>query len=231
MEHVCEALRAVGIRVKRNPDWSRPHVYVTVFLDRVGATDKAWMYIGRHSAGRMTYRGSGKHLLAAVKKYGRDRFVRFVVEYTAAPGRNSCPVEQKWIDRLCVVDDVRFFNLLSSSGGLNSEDALRRARDPEWRRKNKEKMQRLSRDPEYRRNHKEAMQLLVRDPEWQRKNKEKMQRLARDPEYLQKNREGTRRYAQSVEGRRQRSESALRSARDPAILRKRMSWLLGPVPA
>jgi hypothetical protein len=232
---IRKALLAIGITTKRNPDFSRPHIYVTVHKNRIGSKTKDWWYIGKNTTGRAGYLGSGKRIKNIIRKDGKGCLEVRLIEYiTKVSVSNYCPEEQYWLNKMRAVPGS--LNLSTSSGGLNHKDALRisqrLAKDPEWRRKNKEKTRRLAQDPEWRRKNKEKNQRLAKDPEWLRKHREHLSRMrtnpkwklavaeanakrAQDPKWLRETCNAAKRRKQDPEWQRRNKEKNKRLAKDP----------------
>lgn len=74
-------------------------------------------YIGqrKYSAGWESYLGSGVALKAAIKKYGRDNFIREIV-YTATSEEDLNEVEYTLIAEYKAVESGEFYNLVDGGG-------------------------------------------------------------------------------------------------------------------
>ena len=75
-------------------------------------------YVGLCSSGRKDYLGSGVLLAQAIKKYGRDSFVRETLE-TCDTEEELRLCEQKWISHFDAVNNPQFYNLHEGGRGGN----------------------------------------------------------------------------------------------------------------
>lgn len=69
-----------------------------------------------------SYLGSGFHLRKAVEKYGRDNFIREIVD-EAYSEEELNKIEAKWIEKYNAVEDQNFYNMIE---GGNLQDSLKR---------------------------------------------------------------------------------------------------------
>lgn len=99
----------------------RPHIYLTINTATLGQPGKACFYVGKHVGRDARYLGSGKHLQAAVRKYGTGAFQRVLLtlalDYDDKASGEHCEYEQRYLDRWRAADNPRFYNLSDSSGG------------------------------------------------------------------------------------------------------------------
>lgn len=85
------------------------------------------MYVGRNSKRNEEYYGSGVLLLEAIKKYGKENFVNFILEDLGQECslRDAINAEKKWIELLQAPINPRFYNLSWDTGGMGRGDKHR----------------------------------------------------------------------------------------------------------
>lgn len=175
----------LGISVRPLPAAGVPHIYITVFVPRIGAAGQAWAYVGKH-AGYKTgdYLGSGTHLRRAVEKYGRDQFQTYCLEVVGAMGSMGqiCVKEEAWLARWNCHIDKRFFNLSASGSG-----GVRVLANPEVKARWAASMKAMHADPEFRRRHAEHLKTMHADPEFKKRQVERLKAMHADPEFKKQN--------------------------------------------
>jgi len=125
-----------------------PHLYVTVFRRAVGQKTRTWLYLGsciKRDPWSQSYLGGGVRVVRAIKRYGREHFVRVPVALRpkACTQEAIRSIEALWLTRHDAKNDVRFYNLTNFTngdavgGGRNGGQVLaaRLANDPELRAK------------------------------------------------------------------------------------------------
>ena len=77
-------------------------------------------YVGRDSLARKSYLGSGVFLKQAILKYGREKFVKEIIE-TCESMERLIEREKFWIEKLDAVQSPNFYNMSKGSGGFGPE--------------------------------------------------------------------------------------------------------------
>lgn len=82
------------------------------------------MYVGRDSRRCDDYLGSGVLLLQAIKKHGKESFVKIVLEDLGvnAELRDAIDCEKKWIEIFQAPTNSMFYNLSWDTGGMGKGD-------------------------------------------------------------------------------------------------------------
>lgn len=93
-------------------------VYLTVNLVNLKC------YVGRDSLDRDSYLGSGVFLKQAIKKYGRDNFIKVILEKLPddAVVRDLIECEKRWIAHFDAARSPVFYNMSSDCGGFGVGD-------------------------------------------------------------------------------------------------------------
>ena len=139
-------------------------------------------YIGyHHGYDDDDYLGSGKEILAAIKKYGKKNFTRDILERCESK-ETAKEQEKKWIAFYNAVEDKNFYNL--SKGG---EYDIGWEQLHEWRKRNPEKARELdlqakARLIEWWKNHPEAWaerdaRLKEHSTKWREEHPEEVQEI------------------------------------------------------
>jgi hypothetical protein len=75
------------------------------------------MYIGSHYGGiHDNYLGSGKRILQAIKKYGKDNFTKEILEIQPSK-QLLLERENYWLNKLKCATDSRYYNMTNTAGG------------------------------------------------------------------------------------------------------------------
>jgi hypothetical protein len=85
--------------------------------------DDGKYYIGMHSTDEIEdgYFGSGKLITRSIKKYGKQRHTKEILEHL--PNREALKLREKEIVNVEIVDDRRCMNLRLGGAGWSSEEA------------------------------------------------------------------------------------------------------------
>ena len=88
------------------------YIYLTMNI----LNDK--IYIGRHNSRDSSYLGSGTYFRNAVKKYGRDKFRKVILENNIDDNNLINEREIYWINFFNSTDRTKGYNLTKGGGGL-----------------------------------------------------------------------------------------------------------------
>ncbi len=80
-------------------------------------------YIGRDSWNKYNYLGSGKALVKAIKKYGKENFKKEILEECRSI-EHLCERELYWQQYYDVVNNPQFYNMIISSSGAEKGKKL-----------------------------------------------------------------------------------------------------------
>ena len=99
------------------------YIYLTTCLEN----NK--MYIGKRSCNcdiekEDRYLGSGIAIKNAIKKYGREKFKKEVLEICSSE-EEAYKREKYWIEKYSAVENDRFYNIKEGGEGNTKEDAIR----------------------------------------------------------------------------------------------------------
>lgn len=167
IEKIKDAVKkALNIELYPIPAPGTPHIYLTVFVDRIGAEDKAWLYLGKHDGSRNgQYKGSGRHLKAAIEKYGAEHFLTFCLEVVSeyAVGGFVCAEEEAWLTKFDAAKSPIFFNLVNAGGGGKEAAAL-------GIEASREANKRIWQEPAFRERNAAATREKWKDPSFRERN-------------------------------------------------------------
>lgn len=94
-----------------------PYGFIYLTINIINGKRYIRMCKNTHAKG---YLGSGKILRKAIQKYGKESFVRQIIQECASFGE-LCDAEKFWIHKYDAVNDPLFYNLTSGGFGGNSE--------------------------------------------------------------------------------------------------------------
>lgn len=75
------------------------------------------IYIGKDTKNRSNYLGSGKLIRNAIQKYGRENFIKFIID-TADTNEELCVKEIYWIKELNSTDPLIGYNIRLGGEGI-----------------------------------------------------------------------------------------------------------------
>lgn len=103
----------------RPSDDSVGYIYLTINLVNYKK------YVGKHYVGiphkDKSYLGSGKGIQNAVKKYGKNQFVNWIVDWASSEEELNLK-EIQWISEFNAVKSLNFYNIHLGGEGFSSED-------------------------------------------------------------------------------------------------------------
>jgi group I intron endonuclease len=144
------------------------------------------IYVGKHAQNGLEfdgYFGSGIWLVRSVRKYGKENFIREIVEIVCPKLTNINEREKFWIDKLDARNSLIGYNISKGGDGWDSETLTNKWKDDEWREKQllliseannrpevKSKrnasLKRISNTPEQKEIHSRLSKERWNDPEW-----------------------------------------------------------------
>lgn len=154
------------------------------------------IYIGKNKHNNSKYLGSGRRLIKAIQKYGRDFFLKEIVEYCVSNEYMS-EREKYWIDYFDSTNRLIGYNLTKGGEGgdtftLRSDSEKMRTRklisdsSVYWnninRSRNSERSKRLWQTKEYSDNVRNGIIKSFQNPERRAKHSEIMKRICNTPE-------------------------------------------------
>lgn len=89
-----------------------PHVYC--ITNKINGKK----YIGKHNGNNPQYFGSGTNLKLAVKKYGKNNFIKHIL--WEGPIEYLNEIEEYWLDYFDCVNNSQFYNLTNKTSGTQS---------------------------------------------------------------------------------------------------------------
>ena len=115
-------------------------------------------YIGRDSLRRDKYLGSGIFLKKALSKYGKENFIKIIVEDLGknASMKELIECEKKWINYFQAHKNPEFYNMSPGSGGFGKNHRHSDKTKKEISKIMKERVYKNGLPPEWRRNVTEA---------------------------------------------------------------------------
>lgn len=87
-----------------------------MFIYKTTNTINGKCYIGKYAGRRSTYLGSGTALKKAINKYGKESFVREVIE-ECNNLQHLCEREEYWIEKLNAVRSPDYYNMKAGGDG------------------------------------------------------------------------------------------------------------------
>jgi anti-sigma28 factor (negative regulator of flagellin synthesis) len=143
-------------------------------------------YIGKHSTNDINdgYLGSGNLLFKAVKKYGKENFVRTILKEFNT--EEEAYLYEEMLITSEIVKNNMYYNIREGGNGFNSESSTALWQDPEYIKKKSESLKKLWEDPKHRELVSSFMKNLWKDPEYREKMSEHMKNRWKDQEYREK---------------------------------------------
>lgn len=179
------------------------------------------IYIGQDRHNNPHYMGSGVAIVNAVKKYGKEHFIKEIIEQCETHDILN-EREKYWIAHYNSTDNDIGYNIALgggnpifpkeyyASGSTWYEKNIQAVYAPERQQKMREiydktdwktKNAKLSQNPQWVEKNKAQREAMYRDPSWQHKLIERNKRMAQDPSWQHKNKEAARTRAQNPEWR------------------------------